>query len=765
MSLQILAPRVAAPAYRLAAQAFRSMYAQVTGKTLPIVHADDGCSDLYVIGSDSVNDYVMNRVLDLELNTLPLRYGTDDYCLLSHKDGNRKVLILAGGRGRSTLYAVYDYFERYADCHYFWDGDVIGHHEFLPMEDIRVSETPRFDYRGTRYFAHRGLKRFQAEHWSFDDWKRELDWLVKKRMNFFMLRIGMDDIWQKAFPEDVPYPEGFQNMDAVGFHDRSDFWTLKFRGQLRRQVMDYARDLELTAPVDCGTMTHWYSRTPQAFLDAKNPGFVTQELPYYASGRTGSVLDFTKPEMLCYYTRLTETMVKEYDKDTSLFHTIGLGERSMYIDSRKNFAMKKLAYRRVAEEIRIRYPHSKLLLASWDFAGWWHAEQVQQLTREMDPDRTILLDYTSEVVDPKSSFLSWGVVNKFPWIFGIFHAFESESEIRGPYDRIEERFSVAASDPFCKGMIYWPELSHSDPLVLEYLADNSWQPDSISVEKVIHSMCKKRYGKFAQAMDAGWTEALPVIKLGDWGSRTQRSPEEENYEDYANLSYSHQDLWTRLTLFLTLPASTDPVTRKFFMKRVAKYAAAKGVAAGALGKLPTDITLEGDPFVFRDVVDLVRTMLGRAMNLIVMAGLEEDRKPQLSLMKQCYTQLMDTMIDLLALNPDFSMLATLEDLHKTAPVNPDFEITLKHNLCNGYCLQAAYEPAVCLFRREIDAGFAWLMSEEKDKDALKQQREALVQVFWDTPLSRLQPRQRRCLGDIVSDAIRSINEAEALLFP
>ena len=229
MSLQILAPRVAAPAYRLAAQAFRSMYAQVTGKTLPIVHADDGCSDLYVIGSDSVNDYVMDRVLDLELNTLPLRYGTDDYCLLSHKDGNRKVLILAGGRGRSTLYAVYDYFERYADCHYFWDGDVIGHHEFLPMEDIRVSETPRFDYRGTRYFAHRGLKRFQAEHWSFDDWKRELDWLVKKRMNFFMLRIGMDDIWQKAFPQDVPYPEGFQNMDAVGFHDRSDFAEQSFQ--------------------------------------------------------------------------------------------------------------------------------------------------------------------------------------------------------------------------------------------------------------------------------------------------------------------------------------------------------------------------------------------------------------------------------------------------------------------------------------------------------------------------------------------------------
>ena len=32
-----------------------------------------------------------------------------------------------------------------------------------------VVETPRFRYRGLRYFAHRGLHRFQAEHWDLDD--------------------------------------------------------------------------------------------------------------------------------------------------------------------------------------------------------------------------------------------------------------------------------------------------------------------------------------------------------------------------------------------------------------------------------------------------------------------------------------------------------------------------------------------------------------------------------------------------------------------
>ena len=764
MSRAILAPAVAAPAYGLAAEAFQTMYREVTGQLLPILTADDGVSELFVIGSDSVNDYLMDQLLNLQLEQLGIRYGTDEYCIRSYRDGQRNVLILAGGRGRSTLYAVYDYFERYAGCRYFWDGDVIPQAESLPMTDICLREAPRFEYRGIRYFAHRGLKRFQAEHWGFGDWKRELDWLVKKRMNFFMLRIGMDDIWQKAFPEDVPYPQGYQNMDAQGFQDRSDFWTLEYRGKLRGQVMQYARDLDLTFPVDCGTMTHWYSRTPQAFLDAKNPSFVTQEVAYYADGNTGNVLDFTKKEMLDHYLRLTETMVDQYDRDTSLFHTIGLGERSMYKDPRKNFALKKLAYRRVSEEIRIRYPHSKLMLATWDFAGWWHASQVEELTKELDPERTLFLDYTCEVADPKSSFLNWGLVGKFPWIFGIFHAFESESEIRGPYDRIQERFAVAAADPFCKGMVYWPELSHSDPLILEYLSENCWQPSGKTVEQIISDMCQNRYGDYAEAMENSWQTALPFIKLGDWGSRTQRSPEEPNYEDYANLSYSHMDIWSRLTMFLSRPESDGPVHRKFFAKRMDKYRKVRTVAAAALKALPTEVTMQDQPMVCRDLVDLVRTVLGRYMNLIVMAALEEKDPERLNRMREQYRALLNVMGRVLSLNPDFSMITTLKGLEEVAPVNPDFERTLKENLCNGYCLQAAYEPVTFLFTQEVDVGFDWLMSETRDKKVLLAQREALLESFWKTPLAQMQPEKEESLDVLLPLAVAQVEAADGLLF-
>ena len=86
----------------------------------------------------------------------------------------------------------------------------------------------------TRLFAHRGLHRLQAEHWSLEDWKREIDWIVKRRMDYFMLRTGMDDLFQRAFPDVCPYPDASKPQPGMykGYNDRTLFWSLQFRGKL-----------------------------------------------------------------------------------------------------------------------------------------------------------------------------------------------------------------------------------------------------------------------------------------------------------------------------------------------------------------------------------------------------------------------------------------------------------------------------------------------------------------------------------------------------
>ena len=270
--------------FRIAAETFAFYWEKITGTTPEIVTEPDPADAMIILGSDAENAYVRTLIEEDKLPPHGLRIGSDEYRILSLKENGRDLLILMGGSKRAILYAVYDYFERFGNCAYFWDGDRIPQAETLPLSGIDVLERPRFQYRGLRYFAHRSLTRFQAEQWDFPDWQKELDWCLKKRFDFFMLRIGIDDLFQRAFPDIVPYPERdvmrSENAPRT-YDDRTLFWSLEYRGELRKKILAYARERGLISPEDCGTMTHWYSRTPKEFLDTVKPTFVPQTTECY----------------------------------------------------------------------------------------------------------------------------------------------------------------------------------------------------------------------------------------------------------------------------------------------------------------------------------------------------------------------------------------------------------------------------------------------------------------------------------------------------
>ena len=121
-------------AYTIAAEACRDLYEKITGIPLEIKTEASDTEDMIVIGSEAVQPFVYKN---LE-GGLPVRCNSDEYCLISQKRDKQNVLYIAGGRGRSTIYAVYDFFERQAGCHYFWDGDVIPKQDTVDICDILI---------------------------------------------------------------------------------------------------------------------------------------------------------------------------------------------------------------------------------------------------------------------------------------------------------------------------------------------------------------------------------------------------------------------------------------------------------------------------------------------------------------------------------------------------------------------------------------------------------------------------------------------------
>ncbi len=760
MSFIVIKPQKAEKAYDIATEIFIDYYKKITKKEAKSVVWDDGTSDLVIIGSDAVNDFLVQEMFKGIVKPLSIRYGTDDYCYFTYKKDNRNVLVFAGGRGRSTLYAVYDYFERYCGCGYFWDGDVIPECEDIPLDIIYVTEKPRFEYRGLRYFAHRGLKRFQAEHWSFEDWKKEIDYIVKKRLNFFMLRIGMDDVWQRAFPSEVHYPDGFVTEPYTGYVDRSDFWTLKYRGELRERIMQYSRDCDLFTATDCGTMTHWYSPTPEEFLQKQKVDFLEQADHQYNELDSGKVFDFRIQQNMDYYMRLTKTMAEQYDKNNYLFHTIGLGERRIFKENEKNFLLKKLCYRKITQNLRYEYPDSKLLVASWDFVGWWRPEDVCELIKELDPERTIILDYTSDGIDELQNFTNWGVVGKFPWIFGIFHAYESESELRGVYDLIQKRLKIASEDPYCKGMILWPELSHSDPLVLEYLSANAWTPLKYDISATAKYFCEKRYSSsFSKCMDDCWQKFLPFMQLASWGGYTRVKTQDGSFKTDSFWN-THSDIWVKPVSCLS-DANQQLVT-DFYKDKIEKSKAFIPSLVEICDSFAEIITETENEFIKRDVIDIARTICGRFLNYILASAVYfADTMKKIDVLANLYSALISLLADLLSFNDEFSLYSTLEYLKNSAPTNPNFEKTLKENILNDYCRQYCTELVDFVFEPEADALFEQLKTgsfknTEEEKHELVKQSDAIMEAFRKKPLKDCKHISKQNLSDTLKDISKEL---------
>ncbi len=733
--LRILKPNGRGAAYDVAASEFQKYYERVCGRKLEIVTEFNDEDEYVVIGGDFVNRFVRRFVENGAIGDFSLAIGTDQYRLLSVSENGRDHLILAGGRGRSTLYAVYEFFETRCGCRWFWDGDVVPRRDSIDLTGLNATFTPRLEYRGIRYFAHRGLWRFQAEHWSFDDWKREIDWCVKKRLNLFMLRIGQDDLFQKAFSDVVSYPDPSKPLPSMGsgYDNRNLFWSLEFRGQLRKRIMEYAFDRDLLHPEDFGTTTHWYSPTPQEYIDKVKPKPSPQATGYAL--KTQQVWDVREDENLDAYWKLTQASIDNYGKP-EIFHTIGFAERTVYRDREDNFKMKVYFYRRALDSLRSRYPNAPVLLADWDFYGWWTQEEIAELLAQLDPKKTIVLDYTLDLgTDHLTGGLNlgkMGLIGKFPYIAGIFLAYERGLDIRGRYAAIQKDQKAAFDDPYCKGLVLWPESSHTDIFMLHYFTSNAWKPNQATPEELLAEFCRDRYGAQADAFHSIWRDLIEPSQLAD---------------AYANF-------WGRFV------ASTTPwdATQTWSAAFDADKTAFRNVPA--IFERLTQIEWS-DEFARRDSVDVARTAADRMLTQArfrLFRDLNLWREGRLDVAKAratvgAFAELVDATTELLALHEDYSLNDTFARTNATEPIrNPDFGRVLLDNATNDYCMSHQYEAAAYwyspTYRSIVDWANATLTTGDKTgfneaRERTAKERVALRAGLLETPLSEMTPKTPR----------------------
>lgn len=103
---------------------------------------------------------------------------------------------------------------------------------------------------------------------------------------------------------------------------------------------------------------------------------------------------------------------------------------------------------------------------------------------------------------------------------------------------------IAVDDVYCKGMIFWPELSHSDPIIIEYLSANAWAPLKHDINEIVKKYCFNRYGAYSERMYDCWKNFLPFMKLTNWGSYSQIQSDDNTFKT-DNFWFDHNDIWVK----------------------------------------------------------------------------------------------------------------------------------------------------------------------------------------------------------------------------
>ncbi|MBR4663353.1 MAG: hypothetical protein IKO93_05720, partial [Lentisphaeria bacterium] len=294
------------------------------------------------------------------------------------------------------------------------------------------------------------------------------------------------------------------------------------------------------------------------------------------------------------------------------------------------------------------------------------------------------------------------------------------------FDRAEEMYIPVQDDPMCRGMVIWSENSHSNPLLLEYLAKRSAdEPFSFG------QFCTDRYGDRAAAMQELWELTKPAFACNSWVFGTERV--------YEGICCNHFHL---LGYFAAIakrkPAELySECSRKFERLEVPDSFFEKAAELAAIPDL--------SELLRRDLADLIRsTLMCRITRELCLQTMKiVSRTPEQASGEELY-RLITAMGDLLEKLPEFSLNDTLDRMKRAAKLNSHAEQTLKSNAENGYCRSYIYELYRAVYEPEARCLKDYLTTlkpgDLPDREFLLGQYEKIRDRFYAEPLARFRPK-------------------------
>lgn len=513
-----------------------SLIKKISGADIPVYYSmtgvPAGIKNLIVIGRPETNT-LTNQLQTNGYIKLSSDYpGGDGFIIKSLKasklsgislnTGIENLIVLGGSSDRATLYAAYDIPEKYWNVGYFKDGDRYTANQNLTLPDVDVVEKPYFKVRANIGGGGCASAYSFGGFWRFNEWKKELDWMAKNRMNEPMLGFGSNAVCN-AMNSKLGLP-----ISSLGSYD------IFMDGEYKK-IWDYALSLGMepvtgipyTAVSDTFRakypnshyfQTGWLQENPQWHIYPDDPLYqkmITLYIQAYtAKFGTGHKYD-TDPYPEQNYINLTEAQKEEI---------------------RVGFSTAVVAGIRAAD------PQGVWVPSGWAYLDktFWNQGALQRHLDAIPDDSACIMDLWCDknpIYNTDQGRYFYGK----EWEFGILHSFGGDDYLHGDIPGIINKLKSVAADPQaakCMGIDLTPEVWGYDTIYWDLVTKLGWDPKPITVDGFARDFARRRYDDDTILADAvrelitcvynarGTSEARYQHRLSVGALTNQLSPDE-----------------------------------------------------------------------------------------------------------------------------------------------------------------------------------------------------------------------------------------------
>jgi hypothetical protein len=288
----------------------------------------------------------------------PRSLGSEGALLKSVRANDRDLLLLTGGTEVGACNAVYSFLENELGIGFFIEGEYVPMLQSVKLAPLERRETPPAAIRGLTF--HHTWKHPYANNWrlwSFEGWRKAIDWMRRKRMNTFTVFHDeggylWGDVIFRTFPE-IP---------------KNDFTLSQFvvdpvwRTELNHQILRYARESGLRVAFNL-----FYSQVPE-FFAKYHP-----ELKYHDLNMRNLGIAANQPECQQIMKRYWKAILDTYGIDNSHVYLVCpyQHERNLpdYLEDHV------VPTRQAVEVLKEIDPEAKIYIESW---CWKYRHEKQE---------------------------------------------------------------------------------------------------------------------------------------------------------------------------------------------------------------------------------------------------------------------------------------------------------------------------------------------------------------------------------------------------